>query len=100
MKRLRYSVLIVCLVMIWFLPACGNEEVTSETPAEKRYANQLEDKEITENPSQVLTPEEGNKGTVKGQLTEEQQAEEMMERDEEQRDESELAQKRGGERTW
>jgi hypothetical protein len=81
MKRLRYSVLIVCLVMIWFLPACGNEEVTSETPAEKRYANQLEDKEITENPSQVLTPEEGNK-------------------DEEQRDESELAQKRGGERTW
>jgi hypothetical protein len=55
MKRIRYSVLIVCLVMIWFLPAYGNEEVTSETPAEKRYANQLEDKEITENPSQVLT---------------------------------------------
>jgi hypothetical protein len=82
------------------LPAYGNEEVTSETPAEKRYAMQLEDNEITENPSQVLTLEEGNKGTVKGQLTEEQQAEEMMERDEEQRDESELAQKRGGDRTW
>lgn len=69
----------------WFLPACGNEEVTSKTPAEERYAKQLEDKEITENPSQVLTPEEGNKGTVKGQLAEERQAEEMMERDEEER---------------
>jgi major membrane immunogen (membrane-anchored lipoprotein) len=85
MKRLGYSVLIVCLAINWLLPACGNEEVTSKTLAEERYAKQLEDKEITENPSQVLTPDEGNKGTVKGQLEAEQQAEEMMERDEENR---------------
>jgi major membrane immunogen (membrane-anchored lipoprotein) len=51
MKRLGYSVLIVCLAITWLLPACGNEEVTSKTPAEGRYAEQLEDKEITENPS-------------------------------------------------
>ena len=85
MKRLGYSVLIVGLVMICFLPACGNEEVSSKTPAEERYAKQLEDKEITENPSEVLAPEKGNKGTVEGLLKQEQQAEEMMERDEEQR---------------
>lgn len=85
MKRLGYSVLLVCLVVTWFLPACSNEEVTSKTPAEESYAKQLEDKEITENPSEVLTPEEGNKGTVEGQMNQEQQAEEMMERDEEQR---------------
>ena len=70
--------MIVCIVMTWFLPACANEEVTSKTFAEERYAKQLEDKEITGNPSEVLT-------TVKGQLKEEQQAEEMMERDEEER---------------
>lgn len=84
MKRLGYSVLIVCLVMTWFLPACGNEGVTSKTPAEERYAKQLEDKEITENPSEVLAPEEGRKGTAAGQLENERQDEEMMERAEEQ----------------
>ena len=46
---------------------------------------QIEDKEITENPSKVLVPEEGRKGTVAGQLESERQDEEMMERAEEER---------------
>ena len=87
MKRFESSVLIVCLAMIWLLPACGNEEVTSKTPAAERYAKQLDDKEITEDPSQVLTPDEGNKETAKGLLKDEKQEEEMMERAEEERHE-------------
>jgi hypothetical protein len=85
MKRSWYITLIVCFAVTWFLPACSNEDVTSRSPAEERYSKQLEDKEITENPSEVLAPEEGRKGTVAGQLESERQDEEMMERAEEER---------------
>jgi hypothetical protein len=83
MKRFAYCVLIISLGMTCFLPACGKEEVASKKTAEERYDKQLKDKEFTGNPSQVLTPQEGNKGTVRGQLHDERQEEQMMERSEE-----------------
>jgi hypothetical protein len=80
MKGLAYSVLIVGFAITGCLTACGNDDVTSRSAAGERYANELEDKEITENPSEVLAPEEGRKGEVAGQLENERQDEEMMER--------------------